>query len=177
MNKLPLILAGLGIALLTFGCNNGSSTSSTANPSKQSASGGDGHEGHDHGAHDQKAPHGGHLIELGRNHEYHAELLDDHKTETVTIYMMDGDMKPLAIPEPSVSLILSEGENNETFELLANQKGSAAEFSSQDEKLMAMIEKEKVQCKLRVTLDGKSFTGAFTHLAHGHEDSDGHDHD
>jgi hypothetical protein len=47
--------------------------------------------GHVH-AHPTEGPHHGALIELGRE-DYHAELVHDDATNTVTIYMLDGAAK------------------------------------------------------------------------------------
>ena len=43
---------------------------------------------HDHGhAHPSEGPHHGALIELGKE-DYHAEIVHDEKTDTVTIYIL-----------------------------------------------------------------------------------------
>ncbi len=174
MNKLSLVFGCVAVAVFAMGCEqtDPQAAATTATTTQAPA---DDHAGHDHAATDHAAPHGGHLIELGHNHEYHAELLDDHKTETITIYLLDADMQPLSIDAAAVSLVLSAGEKTETFELLASQPGGSAEFKSSDAKMLAMIEGEKVSGKLRVTIDAKPYTGSFEHLEHGHEgDAGGH---
>jgi hypothetical protein len=98
------------------------------------------------------------LIEIGRNHEYHAELVDDHKTESITVYMMDSHMESLTVNQASISLVLTAGDRTETFELLGSQPGGSSEFASSDAKMMEMIEGEEVKGKLRVTIDGKPFS-------------------
>ena len=127
-------------------------------------------------AHNHVAPHGGQLIELGRNHEYHAELLEDHQTESITVHVLDGDMKELAIKQSSVSLILTAGENTQTFELAAKQTGSSSEFSSNDEKMMEMFETKDSKGKLRVTINDKPFTSSFVHSHDEDHDEDDHGH-
>ena len=117
------------------------------------------------------------MIEIGRNHEYHAELVDDHKTESITVYMMDGHMEPLTVDQSSISLVLTAGGDTETFELTASQSGGSDQFSSNDENMMEMFEDEAVKGKLRVTIDGKPFTGSFDHHGHSHDDDHDDDHD
>ena len=122
----------------------------------------------DHADHGDTGEHGGHIIELGSDHEYHAELVDDHKTETVTVYMMDGDMKPLSIEQTAVTLILTAGDESQTYELPA-AAGSTSEFSLSDKELLKMMDAENASGKLRVTIDDKPFSGTFDHHAHDHE--------
>jgi hypothetical protein len=184
MKKLSLILALFAVSAFAIGCDNGASTKSgEVDPHAghdHSAGEHDDHEGHDHAAHDHSPKHGGHLIELGRNHEYHAELVDDHKTESITIYMMDSHMESLTVNQASISLVLTAGNKTETFELMASQPGGSSKFASSDAKMMEMIEGEEVKGKLRVTIDGKPFSGTFDHHGHGHEEGGdahaGHNH-
>ena len=124
------------------------------------------HDGHDHAAHDHSPKHGGHLIEIGRNHEYHAELVDDHAAKSVTVYMMDSHMEPLTVKQDSISLVLTAGDKTETFELSAAQGDGASKFSSSDAALVEMLKGEDVKGKLRVTIHGKPFSGAFDHHEH-----------
>lgn len=168
----PITAVVVGLLVLFLGCEN--STSSTAETTDVHSED-DGHAGH---SHDHSPKHGGHLIEIGRNHEYHAEIVDDHKTESVTVFMMDGHMEPLSVDQSSISLVLTAGETTQTFELMASQPGGSDEFASNDAKLMEMMEGEEVKGKLRVTIDGKPFTGTFDHHGHSHEGDDhsGHGH-
>ncbi len=185
MKKLSLFLTLFAVSIFAIGCADSTSnkTDSTDKPGEvdphaghdHSSGGADEHEGHDHAESDHAAKHGGHLIELGRNHEYHAELVDDHTTESITVYMMDGDMESLTVNQASISLVLTAGDKTETFELMASQPGGSSQFASSDAKMMEMIEGEEVKGKLRVTIDGKPFSGAFDHHDHGHEEgSDAH---
>lgn len=167
-----MTLFTIALAMLTIGCDD-SATSNTASTDAHTED--DGHAGH---SHDHSPKHGGHLIEIGRNHEYHAELVDDHETESVTVFMMDDHMEALTVNQSSISLVLTAGDTTQTFELAASKEGGSDEFSSKDAKLMELIEGEEVKGKLRVTIDGKPFTGTFDHHGHDHEDDDhsGHDH-
>ena len=159
--------------MFALGCDlpetGGSNSTDTHQDDTQAGHDHDSHDGHDHAAHDQSPKHGGHLIELGRNHEYHAELVDDHKTGSITIYMMDSHMEQLSLNAASITLVLTAGDQTEAFELLASQSGGSSEFSSDDAKMMEMIEGEDVKGKLRVNIVGKPFSGTFDHHKHGHE--------
>ena len=159
---------------LFVGCGDSNTNETGAKDVKAT---GDGHD-HDHD-HDHKPKHGGHLIEIGRNHEYHAELVDDHKTESITVYLMDSHMEPLKIKDSTISLVLTAGDETKKFDLLSSEPGGSDEFSSNDSSLMEMIEKEEVKGKLRINIKGKPYSGAFEHHAHGHDDDShkGHDHD
>jgi len=184
MKKFSILLGLVAVSLFAIGCDQ-PTTDKTGTPDTNKEV--DPHAGHDHGddghdeaAHDHSPKHGGHLIEIGRNHEYHAELVDDHKTESVTIYMMDSHMEPLTLNESTISLVLTAGDKTETFELLGTQPGGSASFSSNDANMMAMIEGEDVKGKVRVSIDGKPFSGAFEHHGHGHDEGGdshaGHNH-
>jgi hypothetical protein len=93
---------------------------------------------------------------------------------------MDSHMEPLVVNQSSISLVLTAGDKTETFELMASQPGGSDEFSSNDAKLMGMIEGEEVKGKLRITIDGKPFSGVFDHHGHDHgaegDAHAGHDH-
>ncbi len=184
MKTFSYLLALVAISIFAVGCDNSTTDKSGTTEGQGEGDGHnhdeEGHDDHDHAAHDHSPRHGGHLIELGRNHEYHAELVDDHQTESVTIYLMDSHMEPLSINESSISLTLTAGDDTRAFELIASQPGGSPEFASNDGQLMEMIEGEEVKGKLRVMIDGKPFTGTFDHHGHGHEGGDddhsGHKH-
>ena len=141
-------------------------------------------EGHDHDHGD--APHGGQLLELG-DEEYHAELLQDEKTNTVTVHLLDGPAKKsVAIAEPEITLqLFREGEFTK-YSLKAVEgedaakEGTASEFKIVDESLTkALCRDEKTQGRLQVTIDGKPYTGTIKMSCHDHGDDhdDGHDDD
>lgn len=169
MKNLALILTMAAIAIFSIGCENTSTTpaTETSDTGTDSHAGHD-HSGHDHAAHSDTGEHGGHIIELGRDHEYHAELVDDHETESVTIYMMDGDLKPLAIEQAAVTLVLTSGDESKTFEVPAVE-GSTSKFSLSDESMLSMMEAKNTSGKLRVTINDKPFSGTFDHHAHDHD--------
>ena len=170
MRKLSILLTFAAIACFVSGC---ADTTKNDDSTAKNTAKDDNHEGHDHAGHDHTPPHGGHLIELGRNHEYHAELVDDHETESVTVYILDGDMKSLTIDQKSVSLIMTVADETKTFELAGSQPTASDQFKLSDPELMKMLEAEGATGKLRVTIKDKPYTGVFEHHDHSH---DGHDH-
>ena len=175
MKILTLLFTLFAIAMCVIGCDRPATNAPGASETNSKDHGPDDHEGHDHAEYDHAAPHGGHLIELGRNHEYHAELVDDQKTETITVYLMDSQLKPFKLKASSISLMLTTGNQTETFELQANRNGGSSEFSSADGKMMEMIGREHATGKLRVMIDGKPYNGTFDHHEHDHqEESDSH---
>jgi hypothetical protein len=55
-------------------------------------------------AHDHEARHGGTVLELGE-HEGHLEVVHDEATGTLTAYVSDAEMKPVASEAPVVNLV------------------------------------------------------------------------
>ena len=142
--------------------------------------GGDnGSENGDDDHHGEKGPRGGHLIELGRDHSFHAELVDDHDAGTISIYIMDKDLKDYPIGESKITLVLNVHGTSETFELHASGAvdGKTARFDAADKKLHEELEAhEETEGKLRVTIDGTPYTGMLKHEDHDGEDHKGHNH-
>ena len=63
-----------------FGCNGKSDYKTVANVKQAPPL-------PDHG-HSEKGPHGGGIVELG-DEEYHAEIVVDHDTESVAVYVLE----------------------------------------------------------------------------------------
>ena len=129
------------------------------------------HHGHDHHAaqHAAGGPHGGHIVELSHDHSYHAELTDDHSTDTVTVYMLDQDLKQAKTAQTSVTLVLTADGKTESFEL----NGDGSMFSASSPAMLELLEADGAKGKLRVNIDGKAMSGSFSHDEH---DDHGHDH-
>jgi hypothetical protein len=53
--------------------------------------------------HSHDPQHGGHVVELGE-HEGHLEIVHDDATGTLTAYVYDADMKPVATEAPVINL-------------------------------------------------------------------------
>lgn len=145
------------------------------------------HEGHDHGdeaghEHPTEGPHGGHLIELG-NEEYHAELLHDERTHTVTIYLLDAAGKePVVISQPELTVQLFQGGQFVKYALKAvagpgGSASAASRFEIVDATLCdALSHGDETRGRLQVTINGKPYTGAIQHTTHGDHDHADHDH-
>ena len=132
----------------------------------------DGKKSGDKHAHPSTGPHGGQLIELG-DEEYHAELLHDDATDTVTIYMLDAAAKKaVSVAEDAVSINALIDGKPRTFKLKAVSAagGLASQFELVSEELHEAIEDpETTKAKLNVTIDGKPFAGTIEHHEHGDE--------
>ena len=168
------------VVAATFGLS-GCGDASKAPESKST----DAHAGHDHDAHADhdhddaaEGPHGGHLVILG-DHEYHAELVHDEKTQTVTVYLLDAAAKqPVVVRLPEITLQLLRDGKFAKYVLKAapgagDAEGTASKFESVDAALAEALDDDHVQGRLQVTIDGKSYSGTIEH--HGHDDEDGHD--
>jgi hypothetical protein len=174
---LTISLAALSLCVWISGCGNGADQPA-ARPSAST-----GHEGHDHGAeaehaHPTEGPHGGHLIELG-DEQFHAELLHDEATHTVTVHILDASgKKPVAIEQDALSLqIFQDGKFVNYVLKPAGEPGAggASQFAITSEPLTdLLLHEENVQGRLRATIDGNEYTGIVEHAAHDHA---GHDHD
>jgi hypothetical protein len=172
--KTPFTLATVAAyALFIAGCGEAPAPS----PAKPAAhSEGDGHDHAEH-AHAEHGPHGGDLIELGKE-EYHAELVHDEDAGKVTIYILDGSAKQ-AVPIEATELTINVKHDGkgEQFKVAAapqdgDGEGKSSRFVSDDKELAEDIEHE---ARLVVEIAGKSFTGEIKH-DHDHGDHKDHKH-
>ena len=175
-----MVLGSLGLSsaltlgLFIPGC--GSPTTSKEPPSGQTEHfEGDGHDhSEDAAAHPTEGPHGGHLIELG-DEEYHAELLHNDSTHTVTVHLLDGPAKQaVAIPEKEITLQLFQNGQFAKHVLTAvsataDPVGTSSCFQAVDAALCGELrDEEEVRGRLQVTIDGKPYTGSLEHMGHDH---------
>ena len=167
-------LAVLTVLLVSSGCSNGSAT--TGAPTEVSGSPpSDDHSGHDHD-NEHEGPHHGHVIELGRSHEYHAEVVEDESAKSVTVYILDKDLKELSIDAASITMNLIVDGQPEAFELEAATPGKSSKFGSRGPSLFEAIHVHEATGKLRVAINGKPLAGAVEHHHDEHDDHDGHNH-
>ncbi|QDT10170.1 hypothetical protein [Planctomycetes bacterium K23_9] len=128
----------------------------------------------DAGGHPVHGPHGGDLVELGKE-DFHAELV--HGGDGISMYVLDGSATKM-VPIPSESLVISLKHNGQvaTFDLAANPEpgstsGQSARFTSTDTKLDEWLD-AGAEGAVVIQIDGKSFTGKVVH-SHDHA---GHQH-
>ena len=137
--------------------------------------------GHEHGG-DRHGPHGGDLIELGKE-EYHAELVHDDRNGVVGIYLLDSAAKRgVAIPLAEVNLNILVNAKPTQFKLPANPvqgdpAGYASCFAVRDPALCRLIsESAELHGRLTVAIGGKQYLGRIHHHSHAGHSHAGHAH-
>ena len=114
-------------------------------------------------AHPEKGPHGGPLLELGEE-EYHVEVMLDEKTDTLTLYVLDGEAKAAVAIDAKEALInLKHDGKAEQFKLKAaplksDAKGMASCFKLKSEELMEDLHHKNANPRLTLKIKGKSYT-------------------
>lgn len=133
------------------------------------------HEDHSHeqaaGGHAEEGPHHGQLVELGKE-EYHAEVVHDETSGSVTIYMLDGSAaKATPIDATEITISLKHDGQPEQFQLAASPaegdpEGKSSRFVSSEKELGDDLDAEGADPRLTVKIGGKSYSGALAH-SHG----------
>ncbi|MCO6042729.1 hypothetical protein NG895_02305 [Aeoliella sp. ICT_H6.2] len=127
--------------------------------------------------HPTEGPHHGSLIELG-NEEYHAELVHDEQSGSVTIYVLDSAAKAsVPIDAKELTINLSHDGQAEQFTLTADPdsgdpQGMASRFVSSDAELAEELDHDHAEAQLVLNIDGKQYRGAVHHDHEGHDDHD-----
>lgn len=122
--------------------------------------------------HVEVGPHKGTLIELGEE-EYHAELVVDEKTGTVSIYLLDGAAKKsVGIPDKEITVTLKHDGKAESFKLAAKPQktdaaGTSSMFSLKDKEFIEDLHHKGSDPRLSVKIGGKSFSAK---IELGHDD-------
>lgn len=158
-------LAVLGVALA--GCNSGGDFK----PVKELPKAAHDDHGHSHGEH-AHGPHGGELVELGKE-EYHAEFLLDGKTHTLKVFLLGPDAKTAATTDAAEITIASEGGGAPlTLKPAEGQPaGKASEFVLTDEKIVHDLnEAGFIHGDLKVKIGGTPYSGHLdAHFDHDHD--------
>ena len=133
---------------------------------------------HDHG-HAAKGPHGGGIVELGEE-EYHAEVVVDHDSESLAVYVLGKDAKtaePVAATEISIAL---EGKDPLTLKATPQAddgEGKASKFVIVDHDLVhVLMDTGFLHGDLRITIGDKPYLGHVDYHLDG-SSHEGHDHD
>lgn len=135
---------------------------------------------HDHRHGDEHpGPHDGHVIELGRNHEYHAEIVEDDEHLLVVVYILDNDLHELSIDANLLTMSLMVDGAPRTFQLVAANAngGTASRFDATDATLFEALHAHETFGKLRVTIHGAPYVAHVEHHDHDdHAHGNGHNH-
>jgi hypothetical protein len=153
-SALAILFAAL---LLGTGC------SGKQNDHKDSDSENDEHE---------KGPHGGVVVDWGKNHEYHLEFLPNHKTKTATVYVLDRKVKnAVPIPVESITLTITNVKPPVQITLKAepqegDPQGKASRFSGKHDQIgVEMDFKGEISGKIA----DKPYSGTFDEKDHDHK--------
>lgn len=127
--------------------------------------------------HAEVGPHKGALIELGEE-EYHAEFVLGDKRHTVSIYLMDDEIKNyVAIPAKEITVTLKHDGKTESFKLKAKAQktdpaGLSSMFTLTDEEFVDDLHHRGSDPRLMLKIDGKPFTAKIEldHKDHDHKD-------
>lgn len=157
---------------VSTGCNN-SNEYKTVEQVKKAKPLPDHDHDHDHGA---KGPHGGGIVELGEE-EYHAEIVVDHDSHAVAVYVLGKDGKTAELVTEKEITITPEGKEALTLKA-APQKDEAEGKTSKfelvnDDLVHELMEAGFLHGDLRITINDKKYVGHIDY----HLDGSDHDHD
>ena len=125
-------------------------------------------------AHPTEGPHHGSLIELGKE-DYHAEIVHDETTDTVTIYILDGSAtKPVPTTTKNVTLNMRVSGKPQQFPLAAvpqtgDPAGSASAFAASGKPLCQALDAHGAAGRLNVEIAGKMYVGTLGGHSHAHQ--------
>lgn len=125
-------------------------------------------------AHPEHGPHGGELVELGKE-AFHIEFV--HDTSGVVFYVLDGAVVDfVAIEAETLTVSLKRDGTVKSFELAASPQpedpaGNSSRFASSDPVFVQWMDAE-AEGAVVVAINGKSYTGKIVH-DHDHA---GHNH-
>jgi hypothetical protein len=118
--------------------------------------------------HHHDAPHGGEMLELGAGEEAHLELMHDHDGGNVTVYVYDGQMKPVKSTTPTIVIQQKADKTKSSeFQLTAvnpGPDGTSDTWKGSHADLVA----DPWEGRIRLTIGGKSFQSPLEGPAHTH---------
>jgi hypothetical protein len=126
-------------------------------------------------AHPEHGPHGGELIELGKE-AFHAELV--HSEAGVAIFVLDGSATTaIAIESEKITASLKHEGQVKAFDFAASRDsndpdGMSSRFVCSDPLLDQWLD-AGAEGAVVIQIKGKSYTGK---IAHDHDDHAGHNH-
>jgi hypothetical protein len=120
---------------------------------------GGGESAHDH---DSAGPHGGAIVELG-GEEYHAEVVIDGKTNTITVYLLGKDAKTAAPIAAEEVIVVTEDDARLKLKAApqaGEDGGKASKFELTEETTVDPIAKAGfLHGALQLEIDGKPYRG------------------
>lgn len=167
-------LTTLAFCMIFVGCSKPESNTVVMNDSPPGME--DDHAAH---AHPEHGPHGGELVELGKE-AFHLELT--HSDDGIAMYVLDGSAtKSVAIEAEKLVVSLKHDGEVKSFNLPASPEvgnseeadaeGKTSRFVSDQEELDEWLD-AGAEGAVVIEIEGKSYTGKISH-DHDHE---GHDH-
>jgi hypothetical protein len=138
-----------------------------------------GHAGHNHAAaghqHPTAGPHGGALLELGRE-EFHAELLFDEEHDQITICLLDSSAaKPVAIEVPFLRINVKAGNKPRQYKLTPiyaeglEPVGATDCYAIVSPQLIRDLHTKGHVAKLSVMIGRKAYSAMIQHAPHEHK--------
>ena len=132
---------------------------------------------HDDHAHGEKGPHGGSIVELGKE-EFHAEIVLDHDAHTLRVFVLAKDAKTAHPTSATEVVVAIEGKDAVTLKAAPQEgdgEGKSSRFELVDEKLVdAILDAKFLHGDLRIAIGDKPFSGHIDmHLddvQHEHKD-------
>lgn len=170
------LCVGCLAACLVVGCDGGSEYK-TANQIRQENPNAADHDDHDHAA----GPHGGAIVELGED-EYHAEVVVDGKTHTLTVYLLGPDAKTATPVAAASATVMTEDQTSLALKASPQEgeaEGKASKFELVDEAAVgALVDAGYLHGAFQIEIEGKPFRGDIdAHFDGGSHDDHDHDHD
>jgi hypothetical protein len=130
-----------------------------------------------HQVHSAHGPHGGELLEIGKN-EFHAELVVDEAKKQLVVYLLEADAKSslaIEVPTLTVNLILAGKPMQIQLKAIpqeADARGFSSCFGAVSSELIDALHSTKSDPKLATRIRNKSYV---TKIVHKHDHS-GHNH-
>lgn len=125
-------------------------------------------ENHEHG---DAGPHHGQIVELGGG-DYHAEIVDEHDTGKVTVYLLDSQAKKPAATDHQVLVInVTIAGKPKQFSLAAlplenEPAGHSSRFEISNQELTEALHDANAKGRVNVTMNGKAFVGDIQRHMH-----------
>lgn len=119
-------------------------------------------------AHPAHGPHGGDLIELGKE-EYHLELVHDEKAGVVAFYLLDSSAKKvLASPAKEIYVNIKAAGKGKQYKIAPSPqpndpKDNYSCYSTKDKELIETLDKHGIQASVVINIAGKQYIGKVEH--------------